>query len=151
MNMWIICSHKWIKRVDTLRSSAQWAKTWKKFQFQMCVWVVASLSQRLKSTFFLIFFLIKIFSKNVDFSLWGNRATTKTHIWNWNFFHVLAHFATVHYSFKKDQVSDFKKSHSCHDVSYITRQVLILWGGAWPLGSNYSELKNILNRACKIF
>ena len=30
-------------------------------------------------------------SKNVDFSLWGNRATTQTHIWNWNFFHVLAH------------------------------------------------------------
>ena len=31
---------------------AQWAKTRKKFQFQICVWVVARLSKRLKSTFF---------------------------------------------------------------------------------------------------
>ena len=31
---------------------AQWAKTRKKFQFQMCVWVVARLPQRLKTMFF---------------------------------------------------------------------------------------------------
>ena len=33
----------------------QWAKTGKKFQFQICVWVDTQLPQRLKSTFFLNF------------------------------------------------------------------------------------------------
>ena len=34
-----------------------------------------------------------VFSKNVDFSLWGNHATTRTHISNYTFFRVLAHSA----------------------------------------------------------
>ena len=38
---------------------SQWAKTRKKIQFQMCVWVVAQLPQRLKSTF-LKFFLWRL-------------------------------------------------------------------------------------------
>ena len=45
-------------------------------------------------------------SKNVDFSLSGNTngATTQTHIWNRNFFHVLAHCAL-----RSDAVSSEKK------------------------------------------
>ena len=38
-----------------LKKIVQWAKTWKKIQFQMCIWVVARLPQRLKSTFFEMF------------------------------------------------------------------------------------------------
>ena len=47
---------------------------WKKFQFQMCVWVVARLLQRLKSTFFDIFEI----AKNVCLS--GCTITSKTKI-----------------------------------------------------------------------
>ena len=57
--------------------------------------VVAWLPQRLKSTFIEIFssggppkgtWSEEKISKNVDYSLWGNRATTQIHIWNWIFF-----------------------------------------------------------------
>ena len=34
------------------KNDAQWAKMWKKFQFQMCVWEVARLPQRQKLIFF---------------------------------------------------------------------------------------------------
>ena len=40
-------------------------------------------------------------SKNVDFSLWGNRAPT--HIWNWKFFHVLDHYVEVPTAFSLNQ------------------------------------------------
>ena len=33
----------------------------------------------------------KKISKNVDFSVCGDRATMQTHIWNWIFFYILAH------------------------------------------------------------
>ena len=38
----------------------QWAKTRKIFQSQRCVWVIAWLHQRLKSTFFEIFFSLQV-------------------------------------------------------------------------------------------
>ena len=59
--------------------NAQWAKTWKNFQFQMCVWVVAKLPRRLKSTFFekIFFSLGPLWGpstrKNFDFSLCGKQ------------------------------------------------------------------------------
>ena len=40
--------------------SSQWAKTRKKIQFQMCVWVVARLPQRLKSTIFQTFSSLQV-------------------------------------------------------------------------------------------
>ena len=43
--------------------STQLANTWKKFQFQICVWVVAGLPQRLKSTLFDIFSSLRVHSK----------------------------------------------------------------------------------------
>ena len=74
----------------------EWVETRKKFQFQMCVWVVARLRQRLKLTFFEIFSSLKVpfgdpllekVSKNVDFSLWGKHCIVLP---KWTFFHVLA-------------------------------------------------------------
>ena len=56
----------------------QWAKMRKKFQFQKCVWLVARLSQRQKSTFFEKKFLwdppLEIFSKNIDLAFEANSA-----------------------------------------------------------------------------
>ena len=70
---------------------AQWDKTRKKVHF-----LQDKLPQRLKSACFEIFSnraALKgptewefFFSKNIDFSLWGNCATTQTHIWNGLFF-----------------------------------------------------------------
>ena len=62
----------------------------KKFQFQMCIWVVARLPQRLKSTFFEIFGdrPLEIFSKNIDFCHCGKQCIVLP---KWNFFRVLAH------------------------------------------------------------
>ena len=60
------------------------------------------LPQRLKSTLFEIFSIggspketrsEEKISKNVEFNLRSNHVTTQTHIWNWDFFHVLAHCA----------------------------------------------------------
>ena len=68
------------------------AKTWKKVHFGK---TMQCLPQRLKSTFFEIILNGVVPKgpdewrtnfKKVDFSLWGNRATTQTHIWNWIFF-----------------------------------------------------------------
>ena len=68
-------------RIHWSRLQWQWAKTRKKLQFQMCVWVVTRLPQRLKSTFFVFYSLrvpfgdppLEKFSKNVDFTLWGKQ------------------------------------------------------------------------------
>ena len=58
---------------------------WKKVQFQLCVWVVAWLPQRLKSTYFEKNFNTSLapspsvplrskkYKKNVDFSLWAKQ------------------------------------------------------------------------------
>ena len=63
----------------------------------MCVWVVARLPQRKKSTFFEIFSSLRVFfgdppliffSKNIDFSLWGKHCIVLP---KWTFFHILAH------------------------------------------------------------
>ena len=61
----------------------QWAKTWKKFQFQICIWVVAWLlitSMTKINAIWNVFFTpglgdppIEIFSKNVDLTLWGKQ------------------------------------------------------------------------------
>ena len=58
--------------------------------------VVARLPQRLKSTFFEIFSHsaaapFENFSKNVDFRIWSNRATTRAHIIYCTIFPFLAH------------------------------------------------------------
>ena len=63
-----ICAKKWRKALFTgsykTRSMesfiSQWDKTWKKFQFQMCVWMVARLPPRLKATFFEIFSSLRV-------------------------------------------------------------------------------------------
>ena len=63
----------------------------------MCVWVVARLPQRLKSTFSEIFSSLWVafgdrplenFSKNIDFSLWGKQCIFLP---KWTFFCFLAH------------------------------------------------------------
>ena len=63
--------------------SIQWAKTWKIVHFGRTMYC---LHQRLKSTFFEIFSSggsrRKKYKNIFDFSLWGNCATTQTHIWS---------------------------------------------------------------------
>ena len=43
-------------------------------------------------------------SKNVDFSLWGNRATMQTHFWNWNIF---SHFSSQRIFFFVQKFNNF--------------------------------------------
>ena len=88
-----------------LPSTAQWAKKRKKisnFKYYVFGWLpLQRLPQILKFMFFEKISSLRVsfrdplvplenFSKNVDFSLWGDHATTQTHIWNWNFFHIFA-------------------------------------------------------------
>ena len=86
--------HPKIGLFSDLKIFAQSAKTWKKIQFQMYVWVVARLPQGLKSKFFETFSSLWVsyrdppldfFSKNIDFSLWSKLVGLPKIASFWNF------------------------------------------------------------------
>ena len=110
-----------------------WAKTRKKVLFGK---TMHCLPQRLKSLFFEIFQVErghgvkKKNSNNIDFSLWGNRATTqsRTNIWNWNFFHVLAHCVLLkQLSLFQDVMQPIRANYIILLLNQIRKKIIIFF------------------------
>ena len=113
---------------------------WKKFQARPAEW--------------------EIIYKNIDFSFWGNRATTRTHFSNYTFFWVLACCAEeqTYYSFYKlfmkihsfiftfgvgiSYLKNITYSSSCIVYSH-TMPYLLLDENFSPLFLKWSNLKRI--------